>query len=146
MLKIWIGLMALSSFMIFEHSQELSQIGNNSGIQVLLDGYLKNQSLALNKSDYGHLINYRETTVETNCDQNDCSFSDDIYPTLKAFCVNCHNSKFAMGTVNLEGYQNILLYVQDSTLIRSIRQDVEVPIMPPTGIKIPDCNIVQIQN
>lgn len=132
--------------MIFEHSQELPQFGGDNSFQTFQFDLIKTRSKALKNNDYGHLISYREIVNHKECDGNNSSFANDIYPTLKTYCVNCHNSNFAMGTVNLEGYQNILPYVQDSSLIQSVRQDPNVIFMPPTGGKIPDCNLTQIQN
>ena len=142
MLKIWIGLIAMSSFMVIEHSQELAIFSENPSQQILLDLEEQNPSHYTN-SDYGHLIKMKETSTE--CDPSNSSFEKNIMPTIKENCVVCHNSNFAMGEVNLDSYQAILPYVESGALIGSIRHEPDWKIMPPAGEKLNECQIGQIE-
>ena len=85
------------------------------------------------------------TNCGTPCDPTNASFAANIFPTLQNYCVGCHNSNRTDGNVNLESYDKILPYVDNGSLIGSIRADQFYPVMPPAGSMLSACRITQIE-
>lgn len=85
------------------------------------------------------------TTCGTPCDPVQTSFSLHIYPLLQNYCVGCHSNSRTDGMVNLEGYNNLKQYVDNGSLMGTIKAIEFYPIMPPTGSQMSTCRIEQIQ-
>lgn len=85
------------------------------------------------------------TMCGTPCDSTQSSFSIDIFPLVQNICVGCHNSGFTLGNVNLENHTEIIPYITSGSFLGSIEHDVNYSNMPPSGGKMSDCNIAQIQ-
>ena len=79
------------------------------------------------------------------CDSTASSFSNDIFPMLQNYCIGCHNTARSDGNVNIESYSKIIPYVENGVLIGSIKHDPLYAIMPPSGSKLSDCRIAQLQ-
>lgn len=85
------------------------------------------------------------TTCGAPCDSTATSFSTDIFPLLQNHCVGCHNSTRSDGNVNLENYGRVIPYVQNGSLLGTIKHDALYPVMPPSGSKLSDCRIAQVR-
>lgn len=79
------------------------------------------------------------------CDSTQTSFAADIYPLIQNYCVGCHNLNRTDGGVRLDGYDEILPYVENGSLIGSVSNDPYYPIMPPSGSSLSECRITQIK-
>ncbi|RME94840.1 MAG: hypothetical protein D6772_14025 [Bacteroidetes bacterium] len=81
----------------------------------------------------------------------DCSavvratFSADIEPLLITHCIRCHRNGREDGNVNLEGYDRVKPYVQNGALIGTVNHEAGWPAMPPSGVKLPPCDIEKIR-
>ena len=69
------------------------------------------------------------------------TYQAQVLPSLESYCLRCHNNLRQDGNVNLEGYANVLTYVNDGSLLGSTNHDPGFSIMPPSGLKIPSCEI-----
>lgn len=87
----------------------------------------------------------KETDCGTACDPALASFSADILPTIQNYCLGCHNASRADGNVSLADYAQILKYVNDGSLLGTIKQETFYPVMPPSGSILSDCRILQIE-
>ncbi len=85
------------------------------------------------------------TDCGTSCISTRSSFSADIFPLLQDYCIGCHNNARLDGDVNLANYNEILPYVENGSLIGSIKDEVFYPVMPPTGSQLSTCRISQIE-
>ena len=83
--------------------------------------------------------------TDTICDFNLVSYTTDIIPIMQAHCFSCHDQANNLGNVNLEGYPNIKIYVDDNSLYGSVVHEPIYSIMPPSGQKIPSCDIDKIK-
>ena len=87
----------------------------------------------------------QNTTCGTACDSLAASFAADIAPMMKTYCQGCHNNNRKDGNINLEGYNNIKLIALDGSLVGSIKHDILYAKMPPTGSKLSDCRVAQVE-
>lgn len=83
-----------------------------------------------------------------NCDTAGTTLSQKIKPILSKSCYMCHSAANAgnMGAgINLETYNDLKKYVDNSKFIMSIKHSAGVSAMPKgTTNKIPYCDIVLI--
>ena len=79
------------------------------------------------------------------CRTANMSYTDDIVPILQGNCLSCHNSMSEQGGVNLQDYENVLIYVEDGSLIGSVNHDEGYEPMPQTGSKISNCSIAKLE-
>lgn len=78
------------------------------------------------------------------CDLTNIRYSSDIVPLLNRYCYSCHSQSAKLGNIILEGYDQMIKYVNDGSLIGSIRHDAGWKLMPEDAPKIPDCDIMKI--
>ncbi len=77
------------------------------------------------------------------------SYTNHIVPIVSNYCYACHgNSNYlsAGGNLNLEGYANISIPIQDGALIKSINHVSGVSSMPKNSPKLSSCKIKMIQD
>ena len=72
-------------------------------------------------------------------------YTADIVPILNEHCIRCHRNGRQDGNVNLEGYQNVKVFVDDGSLYGTTNHDNGYSPMPTSGIKIPYCQIEQVR-
>ena len=91
-----------------------------------------------------------EELYESNvCISENMSFKNDIVPIINRNCILCHSNATSnsLGAgINLDGYDNVKIYVDNSGLIGSINHTSGFSPMPKGGGKIPNCDIEKIQN
>lgn len=80
------------------------------------------------------------------CQTENVSYNDNIVPILNRECLSCHNSFSEQGGVNLEGYENVLEYVNDGSLLGSIKHEDGYEPMPLSGSKMSNCDIDRIES
>ena len=106
-------------------------------VSVLL--FLLNSCYYDNKED---LYQYSQTEP---CVIASATFVSDIAPIMASECYSCHSNMDQQGNINLEGYDNVKKYVDDGSLLGSIEHTGGFSIMPPSGVKIPKCDIEKVQ-
>jgi len=79
------------------------------------------------------------------CLTSELSYSMDIVPILQNDCYNCHSEEANFGNVTLEGYEEILEYVNDESLLGVIKHSSGYSPMPKGGAKLLDCEIEKIE-
>lgn len=86
------------------------------------------------------------TTCRVPCNSENTSFAADIFPLIQDNCLGCHQPTNALGGINLEDYAHIKTFVANGQLMGSIKHTPGYFAMPPTGEKMTDCQIGQVQN
>ena len=86
-----------------------------------------------------------EELYPNGCNTNDVTYSGNIVPILQSNCYSCHNDLSQQGGINLQGYENVLIYVEDGSLMGSVRHDEGYEPMPLTGGKLSNCSIDRMQ-
>lgn len=100
-------------------------------------------------------INLIKTWIEQGAENTDCgtacdslqyTFSGVILPMMENYCIGCHNDARTDGDVNLSTYQHIKTYADNGQLVGTMRHDQFYAKMPPSGSKVSNCRITQIEN
>lgn len=81
------------------------------------------------------------TNNGVNCDSVKGSYSLEILPLVNAQCRSCHNSSFASGGVNLEGFANVQNAALNGKLVESVNHESGVSPMPQSAPKLDDCEL-----
>lgn len=82
------------------------------------------------------------------CDTTVTGYSAFLQPLLAQYCYECHsNSTYTSlgGSRLLEGYINVIDFVNDGSLLSSIKQDGTVIAMPQGKAKLSDCDISKVE-
>lgn len=79
------------------------------------------------------------------CELENLSFDGDIEPILDRYCYECHDNVNQLGGITLEGYQNVLPYIENGELLGSIRHEVGYSPMPDNAPKLETCRIEAIE-
>ncbi len=82
----------------------------------------------------------------TNCDTSDVSYTKDIQPVLQNYCVSCHSVSAPSGGVVLNTYQGVKTVADNGRLVGSVFHLPGFYAMPPSGIKLPDCELKKIRS
>lgn len=77
--------------------------------------------------------NEEELYPKINGEIGDVSYSMDIVPILEKNCYVCHAEAVRLGNVNLEGYFDLIDYVDDGSFIGAITHDPAYSPMPKGG-------------
>lgn len=81
----------------------------------------------------------------TNCTTDNMSFATDINPILSFNCFVCHSEAVNSGNVTLEGYNNVMIYVNSGQLMGAIKHESGFTPMPQNSTPLSDCNISKIE-
>lgn len=79
------------------------------------------------------------------CDTQLATYQAVIVPIMTNYCLGCHSTDANLGEVSLEGYDNLINYVNNGRLLGSIRHQSGFSPMPKDQPKIPACDIAKIE-
>lgn len=85
---------------------------------------------------------YPSTT--DSCDTANVTFSATVVPILEQQCYNCHSVSSNTSGILLEGYNNVIVRVNDGSLEGSINYVSGFSPMPSGAPKLTDCNLAKI--
>ena len=80
----------------------------------------------------------------TSCDTSAVSYSSTILPILQNQCLGCHSANANSGSVNLEGYAQVKIYVDNGKLLGSIQHGSGYSPMPKDQPKMEPCTINRV--
>lgn len=78
------------------------------------------------------------------CDTLNFKFAANIWPILNTNCSGCHNNNNPGGNIYIRNYDDVLLLVNDGSLMGSIHGD-GYSLMPKNTTGLQTCKITQIQ-
>ncbi|MBK05505.1 MAG: hypothetical protein CL920_35275 [Deltaproteobacteria bacterium] len=90
----------------------------------------------------------KNTTCESGgetCKTEEMRYAAHISPVIGRSCLGCHNKTSPLGGVSLASYDDVVKYAKSGLLMKVIRHEAGVKAMPPSGGKLPDCEIKQFQ-
>lgn len=82
--------------------------------------------------------------ANVTCEATMATFVTDVSPILVTYCTRCHRVGRTDGGVNLEGYDQVLPFVNNGSLLGSVKHEGGFNAMPPSGGMIPGCDIQKI--
>ena len=88
----------------------------------------------------------KDSNCKTECNSDNISFANNIYPLIKEQCYGCHQPNNRQGNISLEDYDHIKAFALNGVLLGTIKQDLGYKAMPTVGNKMTDCQIATIQN
>lgn len=86
----------------------------------------------------------KETICNVSVDTANVTFSKSVKPMLDTYCVGCHKVGAASGSVVLDNYTAVKVYVDNQRLFGSMTSQQGYSAMPPTG-KLTDCQLLVVQ-
>lgn len=86
----------------------------------------------------------KETICNVSVDTTNVTFSKSVKPMLDTYCVGCHKVGAASGSVVLDNYTGVKVYVDNQRLFGSMSYQQGYSPMPPTG-KLTDCQLLVVQ-
>ena len=82
---------------------------------------------------------------QTDCVTTNLSLETDIVPILQYNCYVCHSASANNGNVTLEGYSELMVYVNNGKLLGSIKHNGGFIPMPQNAAKLASCDIAKIE-
>ena len=80
----------------------------------------------------------------TSCETDNMSYQNDILPLLTSNgCIGCHGD---LATLDLNGYNDIKIYVDNGSLLGSIKHESSFRAMPDNQPKLDQCTIAKIES
>jgi hypothetical protein len=73
------------------------------------------------------------------------SYANQIKPIIENKCISCHRQATQNGGINLEGHGQMKIYINNGSLIGSIKHLAGYSKMPVSSPKLSDCNILKIE-
>jgi len=86
----------------------------------------------------------KETICNVSVDTANVTFSKSVKPMLETYCVGCHKIGAASGSVILDNYNSVKIYVDNQRLFGSMTSQQGYSTMPPSG-KLTDCQLLVVQ-
>lgn len=79
------------------------------------------------------------------CDTSDVSYTRDIQPVIQNYCASCHSASSPSGGVVLTTFQGVKTVADNGKLVGSVFHLPGHYAMPPSGVKLPDCDLQKIK-
>lgn len=79
------------------------------------------------------------------CNTTSLSYSVDIAPIIETRCFECHDEQAVPSGIRLDGYDNLKAMVDIGRLLGAIRHESGFSPMPKDQGKLPECEILKIQ-
>lgn len=80
-----------------------------------------------------------------DCNPVDVKLSTDINPIFAANCLGCHDTQNAFGGIDLTNYTHVKQLADNGKLYGAINHEQGFSVMPPSGTKLPECDIETIK-
>jgi hypothetical protein len=86
-----------------------------------------------------------ELYPSTGCQTANMSLQTTIVPILQRNCYVCHSAAANTSNITLEGYTQLIKYVNSGQLIGAIRHESGFTSMPQNASKLLSCDIAKIE-
>lgn len=89
--------------------------------------------------------NAEDLYPDTGCDTDSVTYSLTVLPIIQDNCYVCHDAATNTSGITLEGYNNILTYAMNGSLMGVITHAPGYPAMPQGAAMLSACNIDKIE-
>ena len=79
------------------------------------------------------------------CQTQDVTYSNQVLSILQSNCYTCHSAAQNFGNITLEGYDNVLQYVNNGELLGAIKHEPGFSPMPKNQAQLLECDIEKIE-
>jgi len=80
-----------------------------------------------------------------DCDTNNVTYSNSVWPTLETNCTGCHSGSSPGGGIPITNYNEVVVIVDNGKLMGSVKHETAYSPMPKNGGKLADCKIKEIE-
>ena len=93
-----------------------------------------------------YVSNEEDLFINFNCNTEEISYEREVRPILANNCLVCHSAAANLGNITLQSHEDIIPYIQNGSLLGSIRHDSGFIPMPENTSRIDNCSISQIES
>jgi hypothetical protein len=79
------------------------------------------------------------------CNPLQVSYALEVLPLFEDNCYSCHSGASPSAGLNMEGFANTKVIIDDGSLLSSLKGEDGYEIMPPGSTPLADCNIATIE-
>jgi hypothetical protein len=79
-----------------------------------------------------------------DCDAENVSYAETIWPMMQKYCTGCHSSASPGGGIVIEDHGDMVAIANNGSLMGSVRYEAGYAKMP-TNQQLSECNINQLQ-
>jgi Cytochrome C oxidase, cbb3-type, subunit III len=83
--------------------------------------------------------------VLSTCNLTDTKYSTAVSKVMTDYCTGCHSGAAPSAGIDLNSFDSVKVYVNNGTLIGSIKHGAAYQPMPKGGPKLDDCTIARVQ-
>jgi len=87
---------------------------------------------------------YDTTGGGGGCDTTNVSYSLEVAPVFVQQCNVCHSSAAQLGSVVLDNYNDVVIWVENGQLLAAINHDTGFSPMPKDGPQLDACTLAKI--
>lgn len=80
-----------------------------------------------------------------DCDTSKVTYPGSVYPILDKNCIGCHGGAAPSAGLNFTDYNTVATIAYDGRLLGVINHAAGYSPMPPTGVRLSDCDIATIE-
>jgi len=98
-----------------------------------------------------NLVKHDTTIVYTDsggnnngCDTTNVSYVQVVQPMIQQYCIVCHSKAAQLGGVNLDGYNNVIVYVESGQFLGALNWEPGYTPMPKDAPQLDDCTLAKI--
>ncbi|HLF62268.1 MAG TPA: hypothetical protein VI603_00845 [Saprospiraceae bacterium] len=92
----------------------------------------------------GCYYDVEEILYPNTCNTDAVTYSITVLPIIQRECYTCHDALTQNGGVNLEGYDQIFVWIANGKLLSAIKHEGALP-MPQDRMKLDSCTIAKIE-
>jgi hypothetical protein len=89
--------------------------------------------------------NEEELYPNGDCDTENVSFSNDVWPVINNRCVSCHTGSAASGGMRMGNYSELVTTINSGRFLGAINHQSGFTPMPQDGAKLDACTISKIE-
>ncbi|MBE0638078.1 MAG: hypothetical protein IH598_06145 [Bacteroidales bacterium] len=79
------------------------------------------------------------------CDTANVTYPGSVYPVLDQNCISCHSGASPSGGMDFTDFNTVAIIAENGTLLGAIRHEAGFSPMPPTGVKLSECDIAKFE-
>jgi len=83
--------------------------------------------------------------IEEKCDTSNVTYSGTIAPIIENNCNICHSQGIQTASIVTEGYDNLIIHINNGFLWGTVNHEAGFSPMPKNGNKLPECSLKQIK-
>jgi len=84
-------------------------------------------------------------SCDVECDTNNVTFSENVWPIIEIKCFGCHSSENPGGGIFLKNYADVVIVANNGKLLGAVNHETGFSNMPKNLPKLPECELATIR-